>query len=101
MSGTKRYWLSWIQPTDDHRPLTYPPNRAILGWWCSGDTSKGSVLCGLVEAADDAAAKAAVLTDWPEATAWRFCEEHEPDFRPGTRFPLSNWMLERVEARRT
>mgnify|MGYP006921408983 CR=1 FL=1 len=91
-----RFWISWYQPTGDHRPLAYPPHRSILGWWCTGFASEGvATICALVEAADEDTAKAAVRVDWPEAERWRFCEEHDGSAL-GTRFPLSDWMRERI-----
>ena len=34
-----RFWMSWIVKEEDYRPLTFPPNEAILGWWNTGTTS--------------------------------------------------------------
>jgi hypothetical protein len=96
-----RFWISWHQPTEDHRPLTYPPNTSVLGWWCSGSDEKDRwTLCALVRAGTEADAQAAVLTDWPEAEDWRFCNEVGTNFQPGDRFPLSEWMKTRIEAAR-
>jgi len=92
----KYQWISWHQPTEDYRPLTFPPNKAIIGWWCSGYHSDGtSILCALVKAGNADAAKAAVLQDWPEAEVWRFCVEKE-DAMLSDRFPFTDWMLERL-----
>lgn len=91
----KRFWISWCQPTDDERPLAYPPNESILGWWNSGMTDAAWTLCAVVESPNEAAAKKAVRKDWPEAEEWRFCREVEEDYQPGDRFPLSNWMKRR------
>jgi hypothetical protein len=44
------YWISWVQPTNDYRPLAYPPHEAILGWWCSGYAEDGATLCAMVTA---------------------------------------------------
>lgn len=38
-----RWWLSWVQTTEDVRPLTDPPNENILGWWCSGYDAEDSI----------------------------------------------------------
>lgn len=86
-----RYWVSWYQPTKDYRPLTYPPNEAILGWWCSG----ASTLCALVSASDKVEAGAAITKDWPEAKEWRFVYEKGDKWLPGDRFPLKDWMRDR------
>ena len=94
---TRYWWISWYQPTDDHRPLTYPPNDAVLGWWCSGErcSDGASTLVAHVRSSDEDAAKAAIRTDWPEAGEWRFCERRSGRPEPGGRFPLSDWMRER------
>lgn len=100
-----RFWISWIQKTDDHRPLNYPPNEAILGWWCSGyDGDDNAVLCAAVEASEAMYACAAIFKEWPEAkdsmvaNGWRFFEHDKGDaWKPGDRFPLSDWMVPRFE----
>lgn len=91
------YWISWYQPTEDYRPLSFPPNEAVLGWWCTGTRcdDDASTLCAWVRAGDEEAAKAAVLRDWPEAAEWRFCEQRG-HVETGGRFPLSDWMRERM-----
>ena len=92
-----RYWISWIQPGDDYRPLTFPPNEQILGWWCSGyDADDNATLCAVVSAANDEDAQDAVRTDWPEAEQWRFISQREEGFMPGDRFVLEPWMKERL-----
>lgn len=95
---TKRWWISWHQPTDDFRPLSDPPHPQVLGWWCSGyDSDDVPTLVALVEAASEADAKIFVEISWPECERWRFCEERGQSFRPGDRFPLMPWMTERIE----
>jgi len=91
----KRFWVSWVQTTQDFRPLSDPPNIRILGWWCSGIVSPKYNLCAVVEAESVDAAHEAVLIDWPESDEWRFIEEKPKDWLPGDRFPLSDWMVER------
>lgn len=94
---TKRYWLSWVQPTDDPRPLTYPPQPPILGWWRTGyDADDNFTLVALVAAESDGEAKSAVREDWPEAEHWRFCDEVPLDWRPSNRFILDDWMRDRI-----
>ncbi len=98
--SVQRYWMSWLQPTEDYRPLTYPPHKGILGWWCSGYSDDGATLCAVVEAVDFTGVEAAIFKDWPEAfvgpDGWRFSEEIEGmDWRPSDRFPLEPWMVER------
>lgn len=91
------FWISWHQPTEDYRPLRYPPNEAVLGWWCSGQADQGATLCAMVEAENANRAEAVVLADWPEAEGWRFCEP-KTDLTLSDRFPLSDWMEPRFEA---
>jgi hypothetical protein len=103
----KRWWLSWYQAGPDHRPMTYPPNEAILGWWCTGFTDEAGgfsnvdILCALVQAESEDAAWAAVLKDWPDMIDHRFIEPKEADYAvQSDRFPLSDWMIPRMEGRR-
>lgn len=108
-----RYWASFVCTAEDYRPLTYPPNDRILGWWCSGytpsqfddDDEEYAVLCLAIDAADEAGAVDAVLEDWPafsdNGCEWRFLEERPDEWRPGDRFPLAPWMTERFETKGT
>lgn len=102
----KRFWLSWEETSQDYRPLTDPPNRAVLAWWCSGEAGDSShrALVALVEETTLDLAKAAVMESWPcpgAAPVWRFCSQVSFDWRPGDRFPISKgWSQERIEARR-
>jgi hypothetical protein len=100
-----RFWLSWHQPTNDSRPLTYPPNQSVLGWWESGlsyevnddgDEVVMPVLCAIVDAIDEQGAKASVLIDWPEAEGWRFVVPLRGEWSLSDRFPLADWMIERL-----
>ena len=97
MSTNKRFWLSWYQPTEDARPLTYPPNEAIRGWWESGVRGDGAgVICAVVDAPGDGQAWAAVRVEWPEAER-RFTCLRDDDYAPGDdRFPPSEWMEPRL-----
>jgi len=101
-AGLQRFWASWNETGQDYRPMTSPPNPAILGWWCSGEAGDGSysTMCAWVEAKDEDAAMTAVKQDWPPARKmdWRFFEERAPDWTPGDRFPLSDWSKERIKA---
>ena len=92
------YWVSWFQPTDDHRPLTYPPGRSILGWWCSGTRGHDDVaiLCAMVVAPNEKGAIEVVQKDWPEAEEWRFIEQKDT-VELGDRFPVKDWMGPRFE----
>lgn len=103
-----RFWVSWYQPTDDFRPLTYPPNEAILGWWCTGfRCDDAATICALVEIKNnkydineiEEAVDEAILEDWPEAELGRFCEPVEDDWLPGDRFQIDDddeWIRERL-----
>ena len=93
----KRYWVSWYQNTEDYRPVDYPPNKAVVGWWCTGYSDRGATLCAVIEAASEEDVCKAIYTDWPEVdrNQFRFCREESDDFIPGDRFPMSDWMIER------
>jgi hypothetical protein len=93
---SKRFWLSWNELAKDYRPLSYPPNSCILGWWCTGYDDTSSRICAWVTATDEEAAKAAVALDWPGAKDWRFCAEVGRDWEPSDRFPLAEWTRARV-----
>ncbi len=93
----KRFWISWYQPTEDYRPLTYPPNNVIFGYWCSGSVDETNwTLCALVDAHNVTKAKEVICKDWPEAIEWRFVEQKSSDWLPNDRFPLKDWMRERL-----
>jgi hypothetical protein len=91
------YWISWVQPTNDYRPLAYPPHEAILGWWCSGYAEDGATLCAMVTAESEDGARAAVRKEWPEANDWRFCDERE-DATLSNRWQIADWMVPRLAA---
>lgn len=94
-----RFWISWYETSEDHRPLTYPPNQAVLGWWCSGYRcfDNAAAICALVEAESEEEAENAILQDWPGEKEWRFLSQVEKDYDLGDRFPLSDWMKERIK----
>lgn len=96
-TALQRFWLSWYQPTDDYRPLAFPPNEAILGWWCTGyECDSRPIICALVQAESLEAAWLAVRRDWPEFTK-RFQGDRASDYViRNDRFPLSDWMRERM-----
>jgi hypothetical protein len=85
-----RFWISWYEPGNDPRPArewkTAPP------WWCTGtslmsDDSVQSVICAVVDAKTEAAARKIVKRLWDPAE-WRFCEVHEAEWMPPAgRFP--------------
>lgn len=93
----KYFWISWYQRTSDYRPLSFPPNQRVLGWWKTGEVSDNSfTLVSLVKAKSEDDAKMSILIDWPEAKDnWRFCDEKE-NTSLSDRFQLSDWMEERI-----
>lgn len=96
----KFFWVSWYQNTDDYRPIHFPPNSAILGWWCTGHGDKGATLVAVVEARDSSAVLHAIVQDWPEFTGEvRFCDLIESPLPSnfGERFPMADWMVERFD----
>lgn len=94
------FWVSWEEKSEDYRPLSDPPNQAIIGWWKSGEAGDGSyaTIVAWVKAEDEASAKAAVVKDWPGDRVWRFCNPCKHGFTPGDRFPLKGWEKKRAEA---
>jgi hypothetical protein len=95
----KKWWVSWYQDGDDYRPLNFPPNEGVLGWWCSGEAADGSAtLVALLAARDESHAREIVNADWPELgeSEWRFADERDSSYRPGTRFVLTDWMEKRM-----
>lgn len=91
------YWCSWIQKSEDYRPLNYPPNEQVLGWWCSGyDGKNNPIICAQIKAQDEENAKLVVQTDWPEMYEWRFINK-ENDLNLSDRFERKDWMVERVK----
>lgn len=93
----KLFWISWYQPTEDHRPIGFPPINCVLGWWCTGrrEEDGAATLVAWVRASNERMAKARVRVEWPEAKEWRFCEERER-VELSSRFPLSDWMRSRM-----
>ena len=90
------YWVSWYQPTQDFRPLSFPPNKNILGWWKTGEnTSNESTLVAIVNAVSVKDAEKLIRKDWPEVTNWRFIEK-KSTLLLNDRFLLTNWMIERI-----
>lgn len=92
-----RWWISWVQPTADYRPLTHPPTLEVLGWWCTGELADETAftLVAAVEAESEDEAKEIIVKNWPEATEWRFCGQKSSTFVPNDRFVFREWMTER------
>lgn len=88
-------WISWYQPTDDHRPVNYPPTEKVLAWWCTGHSAAhGATLVALVDVDNQEQAEHHIKFNWPEAEKWRFCIDKD-DKVFGDRFPLKDWMVDR------
>lgn len=93
------FWVSWWQKTEDYRPITYPPNKGILGWWCSGMRcqDEANSIWAMVIAENLSEVKNIVIQDWPEAEEWRFCDEVE-NTTLSDRFHIKDWMEVRIES---
>ena len=95
------YWLSWCEPGEDFRLLTYPPPESIVAYWNTGEDGDGSTVVALVRAESLAAAWSAVknVAAWPNAGKERFGHEYtRPELPPKDRFPpphRSEPMMER------
>ena len=91
------YWISWFQPTEDVRSLSFPPNNNVLGWWNTGMrmVDGASTICALVKAGSKTQAEEAIQIDWPEAIEWRFCDLVDST-ELNDRFILSDWMEKRI-----
>ena len=97
----KNWWASFVSAEDDYRPLTSPPNPAIIGWWCSGyDAADNATLCLWIRADDEESVAEVIRKDWPEFDgAFRIGpDQMGNEASPGDRFPLSDWMEERAIA---
>lgn len=96
----RRWWISWNEYEADVRPVHDPPSAAVLGWWVTGEGEHHVTLCAIVEAPTLMDLHLAIYQDWPQgdhALDVRFSEEKSGSWLPdGDRFPLSDWMKERV-----
>lgn len=100
--------MSWVSNTVDYRPLTYPPRKEILGWWCTGyNEDDMPTIVALVQCNDLNDVAEIIYSEWPESRqfveqfGWRFADLHVDDFVPGDRFVLTDWMRERLDTRMT
>ena len=98
----KYFWTSFFFTGEDERPLTFPPNEFILGWWNTGMrcSDEASTIVIWVKGNDETEAREHIAMDWPESltSEWRFFEEQPGLVVPGDRFPLSDWSQKRVDA---
>lgn len=100
---TTNFWVSWVCTVEDGRPLTEPPNAAIIGHWISGyDSNDQEIWCAWVRAKDEKQARLALSQDWPELKgkrSWRFFDEQPAGWEPSDRFPAkSKWSRDRRAA---
>lgn len=91
-----RYWISWYEKSEDYRPLNFPPNNSVKGWWKSGESDDASILCAVVDAENEDKVWESIEIDWPGSRQIRFCEIRKSDYKPGDRFPVSDWMKDRL-----
>lgn len=96
----KLWWISWWQPGEDFRILTWPPPEGVLGYWCSGERGEDNTIecsvCALIRAESEDAAWALVTAAgrWPDAGDRRFSQEHDPAKGLSDRFPAPKWSIE-------
>jgi hypothetical protein len=85
----KRYWISFV--AEDHRPVKWPLPPELIQSWCSGyDSEDNEIVCLLAQHDDEDALWRMIHEYWPETVGqtWRFWQEHNVDWTPGSRFPL-------------
>jgi hypothetical protein len=94
----KRFWLSWYEPSEDWRPVHFPPNENILGCWCSELSDIGPTVVAFVESKNEQEAWDSIDKEFPREGPRdiRFCEERDFSFLPNDRFPLDPWMENRI-----
>ncbi len=100
--GKNLIWLSWYQSSKDYRPICFPPTpKALLGWWCTGSSdSQGWTMCALVEDQGSEENTWNIILDkdcWPDAGARRFYDSVGLIATLSNRFPVTNWMTERMD----
>jgi hypothetical protein len=85
----KRFWVSWWSGYYTDEGCTEPPYQC----WESGerdragDTKKTDVsLCAVIDANSQEEIEASLQKHFPDYEL-RFCNEVEPDYVPGNRFP--------------
>lgn len=86
----KRFWISWLQDTEDFHPITSPPNPSIVGWWRSSESDDFHVLCAVVDARNADEARDAILQEWPlamEQAGWSHFDNKPLDWLPHNSFP--------------
>lgn len=73
------WWVSWYQPTEDHRPIISPPIKLFGWWWCTGYRchDEAATLVAFLEADNEKEAKKILEEYWPETiiAEWRFFDK--------------------------
>lgn len=102
VNGKRLFWVGWQFKGADWRPIHFPPNEGILGWWKTGEAGCGeptiSTLVGWVEAETEEAAVALVSEEWDvdlRGGDLRFVEQKQKVVT-SDRFPTKDWMVGRL-----
>lgn len=102
INGKRLFWVGWQFKGADWRPIHFPPNEGILGWWKTGEAACGeptiSTLVGWVEAETEEAAVALVSEEWDvdlRGGDLRFVEQKQKVVT-SDRFPTKDWMVGRL-----
>lgn len=87
-----RFWVSWYEPIPhgDYRPRKWPLPPAVPHYWCSGYAGDGdsAILCAVVNAPTEDAAKESIEAAGWTPGEWRFVEHVANDWMPpADRFP--------------
>lgn len=104
-----RYWVRWYEYCPDNRPVTDPPAESILAWWETGRGNDYSTICAVIEATNEDEAKELVSSNWPDDGSWKPKRFDTTDDRGPTfdasglsdRFPVKDWMVERLRVKET
>ncbi len=94
--------FSWNEPDTgdgDFRPIHYPPNANVLGWWVTGYGRDYATLVAFVLATSTEEAEDILEKDWPGKKQVRYGEVvSDVSKEVDGRFPLSDWMIPRFKA---
>ena len=89
----KTYWVRFISPDSDPRPINVP---APCQWWCSGYQDNTAIICALVQSETGNNIWSSLSKWWPRLRP-SSCEEVDSAWKPGDRFPYkepssASWM---------
>ena len=81
-----RFWVRFYTSSlEDPRPVIHP---RPFDWWLTGETFEQAIICGVVDADDEALALVEVKKGWPEVNELDFCEPKPDGWAPQSdRFP--------------